>query len=82
MAGIALGLYLIYLLTAFGLRSWLQYLRTGSAGFRGVSGRPGSVEWWGGALFVATTPHELAGSCPESAAARARGPVRTRRLCP
>ncbi len=37
---------------AFGLRSALQYVRTGSAGFRGFSGRPGSVEWWAGRGFT------------------------------
>lgn len=52
MVWVALGLYLIYLATAFVVRSWLQWRRTGSTGFRGVSGRPGSLEWWGGALFV------------------------------
>ncbi|MBQ0925784.1 MULTISPECIES: methyltransferase family protein [Pseudonocardiaceae] len=52
MATVALALYLTFLLTAFGLRSVLQYRRTGSTGFHGVSGRPGSVEWWGGVLFV------------------------------
>lgn len=42
----------VYLLLAFGLRSWAQYRRTGSAGFRGASGRPGSLAWWGAALLV------------------------------
>lgn len=41
---------------AFGWRSWLQWRRTGSAGFRGISGRVGSAEWVGGVLlFVAFT---------------------------
>jgi protein-S-isoprenylcysteine O-methyltransferase Ste14 len=52
VATTALTLYLVYLATAFGLRSLLQYRRTGSTGFHGVSGRPGSLEWCGGALFV------------------------------
>lgn len=39
---------------AFGWRSLVQYRRTGSTGFRGFSGRPGSAEWLGGALFAAT----------------------------
>ncbi len=52
MAWLALGLYLIYLLSAFVARSILQYRRTGSTGFRGVSGRPGSAEWFGGVLFI------------------------------
>lgn len=42
----------LFKLLAFGLRSWVQYRRTGSSGFRGLSGRPGSIEWWGGALLV------------------------------
>lgn len=27
-------------------------IRTGSSGFNGISGRPGSLSWWGGVLFV------------------------------
>jgi protein-S-isoprenylcysteine O-methyltransferase Ste14 len=50
MALVFLGLYV---LLAFGWRSWAQYRRTGSTGFRGLSGRPGSLEWFGGALLVA-----------------------------
>ncbi len=37
---------------AFGWRSWLQWRRTGSTGFRGLSGRVGSSEWNGGALLI------------------------------
>lgn len=47
----ALGGSIVFLLLAFGLRSVVQYRRTGSTGFIGVSGRPGSAEWFGGALF-------------------------------
>lgn len=47
-----LGLYVLYLLLAFGLRSYVQWRRTGSTGFVGVKGRPGSVEWLSGALFA------------------------------
>ena len=37
-------------------RCWWQWRRTGSTGFRGVSGRPGSAEWFGGVgLAVAVT---------------------------
>lgn len=50
---LALGLYLAGLVTAFGVRSWIHRRRTGSSGFRGVSGAPGSPEWWGGILFAA-----------------------------
>ncbi|MCW5890450.1 MAG: isoprenylcysteine carboxylmethyltransferase family protein [bacterium] len=37
---------------AFVWRSWMQWRRTGSTGFRGIHGRPLSPEWWGGVLFV------------------------------
>jgi protein-S-isoprenylcysteine O-methyltransferase Ste14 len=45
------------LLAAFGLlgfiwRAWLQHRRTGSTGFRGISGRIGSAEWVAGLGFV------------------------------
>jgi protein-S-isoprenylcysteine O-methyltransferase Ste14 len=52
MTMVALGLFVAYLAVTFGLRSWIQRRRTGSAGFHGVSGKPGSLEWWGGVLFV------------------------------
>ena len=49
---LALGLYALYGALAFGLRSWLQMRRTGETGFKGISGRPGSLEWTAGLLFV------------------------------
>ena len=52
MAIAALLVYLVFGVLAFGWRSWMQYRRTGSTGFRGVSGRPGSLEWLAGAGFV------------------------------
>ena len=52
MAVVALVLMVVYFTLAFGVRSVLQVRRTGSTGFRGVSGRPGSAEWMGGVLFV------------------------------
>ena len=48
----ALSLYLLYLFLAFGVRSLVHLRRTGSSGFSGISGRPGSAEWVGGVLFV------------------------------
>jgi nicotinamide riboside transporter PnuC len=48
----ALVLFVVYLTLAFGWRSWSHWRRTGSAGYRGVSGAPGSAEWLGGVLFV------------------------------
>ncbi|MEE6168568.1 MULTISPECIES: methyltransferase family protein [unclassified Mycolicibacterium] len=49
----ALILYLIFAALGFGWRSWTQYRHTGSTGFRGIHGRPGSLEWLAGAGFVA-----------------------------
>lgn len=52
MAAAALGAYALYMALAFGLRTAIQLRRTGSSGFEGVSGRPGSAEWWAGVLFA------------------------------
>jgi protein-S-isoprenylcysteine O-methyltransferase Ste14 len=49
---LALGLYATYMALAFGLRTWLQIRRTGESGFKGISGRLGSLEWIAGVLFV------------------------------
>ena len=49
---LALGLYALYMALAFGLRTWLQLRRTGESGFKGISGRLGSLEWIAGVLFV------------------------------
>jgi protein-S-isoprenylcysteine O-methyltransferase Ste14 len=48
----ALSGYGVFLLLAFGLRTLIHLRRTGSTGFVGFTGRPGSVEWWGGVLFA------------------------------
>ena len=45
---------------AFGWRSWLQWRRTGSTGFHGLSGRIGSAEWNGGALLIVALALALA----------------------
>jgi protein-S-isoprenylcysteine O-methyltransferase Ste14 len=52
MPVVALVLFAVFGLLGFGWRSWLQHRRTGSTGFRGVSGRFGSVEWFAGVGFV------------------------------
>jgi protein-S-isoprenylcysteine O-methyltransferase Ste14 len=52
MEWVALALFALYGLVALGIRIWVQLRRTGDTGFRGVSGAPGSVEWWVGVLFV------------------------------
>ena len=52
MPELALVLYVVYLLLAFGLRTVLQVRRTGSTGFKGIGGRPGSAEWLAGVGFT------------------------------
>ena len=50
---VALVLFGVFAALGFGWRSWEQRRRTGSTGFRGVSGRLGSAEWFAGSGFVA-----------------------------
>ena len=50
---LALVLYAIGIITTFGVRSWIHRRKTGSTGFQGISGTPGSLEWWGGILLIA-----------------------------
>lgn len=52
MAVLTLALYGLYAAIAFGLRTLLQWRRTGDGGFRGISGPASSLEWWAGVLFV------------------------------
>jgi protein-S-isoprenylcysteine O-methyltransferase Ste14 len=52
VAVVALVAYVVYMSLAFGLRTVIQLRRTGASGFEGISGRPGSVEWIAGVLFV------------------------------
>ena len=47
MAPWALALCVLYLALAFGGRTLLQLRATGSTGFKGIGGRPGSPEWLG-----------------------------------
>jgi len=49
---VALALFCVFAVLGFGWRSWEQRRRTGSTGFRGVSGRLGSAEWFAGVGFV------------------------------
>ena len=51
MGEVALGCYAVYGALALGLRSVIQVRRTGSTGLKGVSGSPGSIEWYAGILF-------------------------------
>ena len=52
MGGLALTGYVLFMISAFGVRTLLHRRRTGSAGFNGLRGAPGSAEWWAGVLFV------------------------------
>jgi protein-S-isoprenylcysteine O-methyltransferase Ste14 len=49
---VAIALFAVFAVLGFGWRSWVQRRRTGSTGFHGISGRPGSIEWSAGAGFV------------------------------
>jgi protein-S-isoprenylcysteine O-methyltransferase Ste14 len=61
MSAVALTLYVLALIVLFGVRSWVQRRRTGSTGFRGISGTPAEAGWWGGVLFIAAMVLGLAG---------------------
>jgi len=61
MAVTALVMFGVYALAAFGIRTWLQVRATGDTGFRGISGRPGSAEWWAGVSFAVALVAALAG---------------------
>ncbi|MCZ2809960.1 isoprenylcysteine carboxylmethyltransferase family protein [Modestobacter sp. VKM Ac-2979] len=61
MIVVALVLYVVALVVLFGVRSWVQHRRTGSAGFHGISGTPARAGWWGGVLFVVALVLGLAG---------------------
>jgi protein-S-isoprenylcysteine O-methyltransferase Ste14 len=52
VANVALWLWCLYGLLAVALPVALQLRRTGSTGLKGVSGRPGSVEWLAGVGLV------------------------------
>lgn len=52
MAWLALVFLGIFAFAAFGLRMAVQLARTGSSGFKGISGAPGRVEWSAGVLFA------------------------------
>jgi protein-S-isoprenylcysteine O-methyltransferase Ste14 len=54
MPRFALAAAAVFAALAFGWRSVVHWRQTGSSGFRGFSGTPGSREWWGGVLFVVT----------------------------
>jgi protein-S-isoprenylcysteine O-methyltransferase Ste14 len=47
--------YVLFVALAFGLRSLVQWRRTGHTGFVGISGARGAVEWVAGALMAVGT---------------------------
>lgn len=51
-AAVALAVFLVGLATAFGWRTVALRRATGTTGYRGISGRPGLLHWWGGVLFA------------------------------
>ena len=52
MAAVALALYLAFGALALGLRCWIQWRRTGSTGYRGLSRRLGLLGLVGGLGFI------------------------------
>jgi protein-S-isoprenylcysteine O-methyltransferase Ste14 len=52
MAAVALALYIAFGVLALGGRCWMQWRRTGSTGYRGISRRLGFVGLVGGIAFI------------------------------
>jgi protein-S-isoprenylcysteine O-methyltransferase Ste14 len=52
VAELALIIYLVYGALTFGVRTVIQYRRTGASGVHGVSGEAGLAEWVAGGGFV------------------------------
>jgi protein-S-isoprenylcysteine O-methyltransferase Ste14 len=67
VSGLALGLLIAYGVVAFVLRALIQLRLTGSTGIKGISGRPGSVEWVGGVLFILAIAVSVAGAGKDGA---------------
>lgn len=61
MAWLALLIYLLGLLLAFGWRTLAQWRRTGDTGLRLDAGQPGTLRWWAKLLFVAALVLGFAG---------------------
>jgi protein-S-isoprenylcysteine O-methyltransferase Ste14 len=60
MPELALWLWSVYGVLALGVRIALHLRRTGSTGFKGASGRPGSKEWFAGVGLVTAIPAGVA----------------------
>lgn len=52
MPRLAITVLILFFTLGFGLRSLIHWRRTGTSGFKGISGAAGSAEWVGGVLFV------------------------------
>lgn len=61
MPWLALLLYLLGLLLAFGWRTLSQWRRTGDTGLRLDAGPPGTLRWWAKLLFLASLVLGFAG---------------------
>lgn len=61
MALVTFTAYLVGLTIAFGLRTAIHKRRTGTSGFKGISGTPRNASWWGGLLFAAAILLGIAG---------------------
>jgi len=64
---LALDALALYGLLALGLRMVVQLRRTGSTGFKGLGGLPGSVEWIAGLLFASAIVLCVAGTVLQQA---------------
>jgi protein-S-isoprenylcysteine O-methyltransferase Ste14 len=62
VSGLALVLLVVFGLVTLVLRVVLQLLLTGSTGIKGISGRPGSLEWSAGVLFLCAIALTVAGA--------------------
>lgn len=60
MAAVALTLYIVFGVLALGLRCWMQWRRTGSTGYRGISRRLGLLGLLGGVGFIVAMAGGLA----------------------
>jgi protein-S-isoprenylcysteine O-methyltransferase Ste14 len=60
MAAVALALYIVFGVLALGGRCWMQWHRTGSTGYRGISRRLGVIGLLGGIAFIAAMMGGLA----------------------
>lgn len=52
MNALALVLYAVFAVVAFGWHTWVQWRRTGDTGLR-LAAAPGTVQWWAKLAFVA-----------------------------